>query len=80
MKVKVNSISFLTGIYNTIHAGITYNCDTCGAVYPWKGGLQHHMRIKHSGRHTYRKSTKVILSGNSMDGIKAGPRDDQLTS
>ena len=28
----------------------------------------------------YRQSTKVILGGNLMDGIKAGPGDDQLTT
>jgi len=28
----------------------------------------------------YRQSNKVWLGGNSMDGIKAGPRDDQLTT
>ena len=28
----------------------------------------------------YRQNNKVLLGGNSMDGIKAGPRDDQLTT
>ena len=40
---------------------------------------------KHSDGHMhlqieYRKSNKVLLGRNSMDGIKVGPRDEQLTT